>query len=155
MIKFSAQTLCDDVDLRLVMFTEYGKGHIKKCKVSPDAYVQLAFQLAYFRDAGHFCLTYEASMTRLFREGRTETVRPVTCESTDFVRAMCDPNKSNAERRELMKIASQVHQLGYQNAMCGMGIDRHLFCLYVISKYLEVDSPFLKEVSLMISLQFR
>lgn len=30
--------------------------------------------------------------------------------------------------------------------MCGMGIDRHLFCLYVISKYLEVDSPFLKEV---------
>lgn len=30
--------------------------------------------------------------------------------------------------------------------MCGRGIDRHLFCLYVISKYLEVDSPFLNEV---------
>lgn len=30
--------------------------------------------------------------------------------------------------------------------MCGRGIDRHLFCLYVVSKYLEVDSPFLKEV---------
>lgn len=30
--------------------------------------------------------------------------------------------------------------------MCGKGIDRHLFCLYVVSKYLEVDSPFLKEV---------
>jgi carnitine O-palmitoyltransferase 1 len=30
--------------------------------------------------------------------------------------------------------------------MCGKGIDRHLFCLYVISKYLGVDSPFLKEV---------
>ncbi len=28
------------------------------------------------------------------------------------------------------------------------GVDRHLFCLYVISKYLEVDSPFLKEVFL-------
>ena len=30
--------------------------------------------------------------------------------------------------------------------MCGRGIDRHLFCLYVVSKYLEVDSPFLKQV---------
>lgn len=30
--------------------------------------------------------------------------------------------------------------------MCGKGIDRHLFCLYIISKYLEVDSPFLNEV---------
>lgn len=34
----------------------------------------------------------------------------------------------------------------YQDAMCGKGIDRHLFCLYVVSKYLEVDSPFLNEV---------
>lgn len=30
--------------------------------------------------------------------------------------------------------------------MTGKGIDRHLFCLYVVSKYLEVDSPFLSEV---------
>ena len=43
-----------------------------------------------------------------------------------------------------MKKACSRHQLGYQDAMCGKGIDRHLFCLYVISKYLEIDSPFLK-----------
>lgn len=30
--------------------------------------------------------------------------------------------------------------------MCGKGIDRHLFCLYVVSKYLEVESPFLNKV---------
>lgn len=40
------------------------------------------------QDRGKFCLTYEASMTRLFREGRTETVRSCTSESTAFVRAM-------------------------------------------------------------------
>lgn len=28
-----------------------------------------------------------------------------------------------------------------------IGVDRHLFGLYVVSKYLEEDSPFLKEVS--------
>ena len=31
-----------------------------------------------------------------------------------------------------------------QDAMTGKGVDRHLFCLYVVSKYLELDSPFLK-----------
>ena len=32
----------------------------------------------------------------------------------------------------------------FKDAMTGKGVDRHLFCLYVVSKYLELDSPFLK-----------
>ena len=35
-----------------------------------------------------FCLTYEASMTRLFREGRTETVRSCSSEGCAFVKAL-------------------------------------------------------------------
>ncbi|KAI2645379.1 Carnitine O-palmitoyltransferase 1, liver isoform [Labeo rohita] len=31
-------------------------------------------------------------------------------------------------------------------AMTGGGIDRHLLCLYIVSKYLGEESPFLKEV---------
>ena len=46
------------------------------------------------REAGRFSLTYEASMTRLFREGRTETVRPCTIESSEWVKAM-ESDKSN------------------------------------------------------------
>ncbi|XP_053213840.1 carnitine O-palmitoyltransferase 1, liver isoform-like [Panonychus citri] len=142
----TAQKLVVDVDLKLIMFQEYGKGFMKKNRVSPDAYIQMALQLAYFRDSGKFSLTYEASMTRLFREGRTETVRPVTIESAAWVRSMNDQTKTKEDRIALLKHACQRHQIGYQNAMCGKGIDRHLFCLYVISKYLEIDSPFLKEV---------
>ncbi len=44
----------------------------------------------------------------------------------------------------MLRKACTIHQRGYQDAMIGKGIDRHLFCLYVVSKYLEVDSPFLK-----------
>lgn len=44
----------------------------------------------------------------------------------------------------MLKKACEVHQRAYQDAMVGKGIDRHLFCLYVVSKYLEVESPFLK-----------
>ena len=65
---------------------------MKKCNLSPDAYIQMALQLAYFRDAEKFCLTYESSMTRLFREGRTETVRSCTMESSAWARSMDDPD---------------------------------------------------------------
>lgn len=67
---------------------------MKTCKLSPDAFIQMALQLAYYRDAGKFSLTYEASMTRLFREGRTETVRPCTIESSAWVKAMEDPSST-------------------------------------------------------------
>ena len=41
-----------------------------------------------FQSAGKFCLTYESSMTRLFREGRTETVRSCSKDTCAFVKAM-------------------------------------------------------------------
>uniref|UniRef100_A0A8C9WX13 carnitine O-palmitoyltransferase n=1 Tax=Sander lucioperca TaxID=283035 RepID=A0A8C9WX13_SANLU len=158
-----ARTLADDVDSHIFPFKDFGKGLIKKCRTSPDAFIQIALQLAQYRDKGKFCLTYEASMTRLFREGRTETVRSCTMETCAFVRAMirdetvrlniCHGFLSSLscpfqreERLRLLKVAAEKHQNMYRMAMTGEGIDRHLFCLYVVSKYLGEDSPFLKEV---------
>uniref|UniRef100_A0A8C2XPM9 carnitine O-palmitoyltransferase n=1 Tax=Cyclopterus lumpus TaxID=8103 RepID=A0A8C2XPM9_CYCLU len=140
-----AQALADDVDCHVFPFREFGKGRIKKLRVSPDAFIQIGLQLAYFRDRGGFCLTYEASMTRLFREGRTETVRSCSNESCAFVRAL-ESGEAEDQCRRLFKLASERHQNLYRLAMTGDGIDRHLFCLYVVSKYLGVESPFLKEV---------
>ncbi|XP_072311810.1 carnitine O-palmitoyltransferase 1, liver isoform-like isoform X2 [Eucyclogobius newberryi] len=140
-----AQKLADDIDFHVFSFQEFGKGRVKKCRISPDAFIQLTLQLAYFREQGNFCLTYEASMTRLFREGRTETVRSCSNESSAFVRAF-EGGEAPEVCRRLFRAASEKHQLLYRLAMTGSGIDRHLFCLYVVSKYLGVESPFLKEV---------
>ncbi|XP_066509213.1 carnitine O-palmitoyltransferase 1, liver isoform-like isoform X1 [Hoplias malabaricus] len=140
-----AQALADDVDSHIIPFQDFGKGLIKKCKTSPDAFIQIALQLAHFKDKGMFCLTYEASMTRLFREGRTETVRSCTSETCAFVKAMVN-NEPREKKLMLLKQAAEKHQQLYRLAMTGKGIDRHLFCLYVVSKYLGQDSPFLQEV---------
>uniref|UniRef100_A0A672ZY62 Choline/carnitine acyltransferase domain-containing protein n=1 Tax=Sphaeramia orbicularis TaxID=375764 RepID=A0A672ZY62_9TELE len=137
--------LADDVDCHVFPFREFGKGRIKKLRISPDAFIQISLQLAYHRDRGGFCLTYEASMTRLFREGRTETVRSCSNESCAFVKALED-GQSEDQCQRLFRSASERHQNLYRMAMTGAGIDRHLFCLYVVSKYLGVDSPFLKQV---------
>ncbi|NXB89361.1 CPT1B palmitoyltransferase, partial [Vidua chalybeata] len=122
-----ARALAEDVDFCCFPFSTFGKGLIKRCRTSPDAFIQIALQLAHFRDKGSFCLTYEASMTRLFREGRTETVRSCTSESTAFVRSMADARRSRSERQRLFKAAAEKHQQLYRLAMTGAGIDRHLF----------------------------
>lgn len=48
-------------------------------------------------------------MTRLFREGRTETVRPVNRWSCDFVRCMNNRNMCNEEKRAILRVACEEH----------------------------------------------
>ncbi|KAG2459931.1 CPT1A palmitoyltransferase, partial [Polypterus senegalus] len=96
-----AKALAEDVDFYGYLFEDFGKGSIKMCRTSPDAFIQLALQLAHFR---------------------------------------------NEEKLELFRKAAEKHQHMCRLAMTGAGIDRHLFCLYVVSKYLGMDPPFLKQV---------
>ena len=37
----------DDVDLYIMNYSTFGKGLMKKIGVSPDAFIQMALQLAY------------------------------------------------------------------------------------------------------------
>ena len=39
----------EDLDLHILQHREFGKGDIKKCKISPDAFIQMAIQLAYYK----------------------------------------------------------------------------------------------------------
>lgn len=51
----TATALADDVDFHSFFFDAFGKGQIKKAKTSPDAFVQLALQLAHYRVRGSDC----------------------------------------------------------------------------------------------------
>lgn len=54
--------------------------------------------------------------------------------------------EQNEQRLVLFQTAAEKHQNMYRLAMTGAGIDRHLFCLYVVSKLLDIKSPFLNQV---------
>jgi hypothetical protein len=69
-------------------FQGYGSEFIKQAGHSPDAYVQVAMQLATFRLFGEQAGTYEATQVRPFLHGRTETTRTVSLESEAFVKKM-------------------------------------------------------------------
>lgn len=83
-------------------------------RVSPDAAVQMAYQLAYYRMHQSFGNTYESAMTKAFRHGRTEAMRSVTAESCAFARAFAafQPGGSTPptqEMRALLVAACAAH----------------------------------------------
>lgn len=140
-----AQKNNDDVQHKVIVHDAFGKGFIKTMKVSPDAFIQLALQVAYYRDSGgRHPLTYESSMTRLYLQGRTETVRSLTIEAKDFVRAFVDETVSPEEKYKLLVKAAELHAKMYKDCMNGKGIDRHLFALYVVCRGQGYESEFLK-----------
>ncbi|XP_008046073.1 carnitine O-palmitoyltransferase 1, brain isoform [Carlito syrichta] len=141
-----AKLLSENVDCHVFPFSRFGKSFIRRCHLSSDSFIQIALQLAHFRDRGQFCLTYESAMTRLFLEGRTETVRSCTREACNFVRAMEDKEKTDPQRLALFRVAVDKHQALLKAAMSGQGVDRHLFALYVVSRFLHLQSPFLTQV---------
>jgi carnitine O-palmitoyltransferase 1 len=50
------------------------------------------------------------------------------------------------ERLRLLRVAADRHQQLYRDAMSGQGVDRHLFALYVVQRYLEEESPFMNKI---------
>ncbi|KAK9513785.1 hypothetical protein VZT92_027291 [Zoarces viviparus] len=123
-------------DLQIVCyaFTAFGKAAIKQKKLHPDAFVQLAMQLAYQRIHKRPGSCYETAMTRKFYHGRTETMRPCTQEAVNWCEAMMDPTCDVAAKRKAMLLAFNKHNKLMAEAQDGRGFDRHLFGLCLIAK---------------------
>jgi len=119
----------------------YGKGEIKKLKVSPDSLMQLALQLAFYRIHKEVPKTYETAMTRFFKLGRTETIRTVSKHSVKFTNAMENEEFSKQEKLNLLKKAMRSHNDYKLDAMNGNGCDRSLFALGVVSKLCGINLP--------------
>ncbi|KAF9172658.1 Carnitine O-acetyltransferase mitochondrial [Mortierella sp. AD011] len=115
-------------------YKSYGKGLIKTFKMSPDAYVQMALQLAYYRKHKELVATYESAATRKYRHGRTETVRSCSNESKAFCEAMDNPDVSFKVRANACRAAVARHAQYTAWAVDGQAVDRHLLGLQLIRK---------------------
>ncbi|KAH8911358.1 acyltransferase ChoActase/COT/CPT [Coniochaeta sp. PMI_546] len=116
-------------ELAIQAYQGYGKGLIKKFRCSPDAYVQMIIQLAYYKMYGKNRPTYESAATRRFQLGRTETCRSVSSASVAWCNAMNDPSADDKTRVDLLRKAIDSHVEYITAASDGKGVDRHLFGL--------------------------
>jgi len=120
--------------LSVQSFQGYGSDAIKKMGYSPDAFVQMAIQLATYRLWGELGATYEASQVRIFLHGRTETTRSVSQASAAFCSQMgLAPSEldrvSRAEKVALLQSAIKSHVSYMSDGAKGKGVDRHLLGL--------------------------
>ncbi|XP_072287375.1 carnitine O-acetyltransferase isoform X2 [Pyxicephalus adspersus] len=78
---------------------------------------------------GRACSTYESASLRMFRLGRTDTIRSASVHSLEFVQGMEDSGKKNQEKVDLLRKAVQAHRAYTDMAITGKAIDRHLLGL--------------------------
>ncbi|TJZ55448.1 choline/carnitine O-acyltransferase [Streptomyces piniterrae] len=117
-----------------VSFDDFGANTAKALRVSPDAFVQLAYQLAHQRAKGHLGATYESIATRQWRRGRTEAMRVVTPEIQAFVAAMEDPAADPDTRRTTFRAAAEKHVARAKECQAGDAPEQHLWELELIQR---------------------
>lgn len=115
-------------EIKVLDFDEFGRNLIKNYRLSPDAVVQLAIQLAYVKLRGRIDCVYESVHTRRFAYGRTEAMRSVTPESVEFIRTFTAEDAGEAKFAAL-KQAVAAHVSRQKDCQQGYGVDRHLSSL--------------------------
>uniref|UniRef100_A0A3Q1FG00 Choline O-acetyltransferase n=1 Tax=Acanthochromis polyacanthus TaxID=80966 RepID=A0A3Q1FG00_9TELE len=149
--------LVRNLDMNVHKFYDYGKEFIKKQKMSPDAYIQVALQLAFYRCHGRLVSTYESASIRRFQEGRVDNIRSATPEALAFVKAMTDGKLStgDTEKMEMLRGAINAQTKYTILAITGMAIDNHLLGLREIAHEMKIDKPeIFKDEAYLISNQF-
>nr|XP_015222289.1 PREDICTED: carnitine O-acetyltransferase isoform X1 [Lepisosteus oculatus] len=127
--KQNLNIMVQDLDVKVNVFSHFGKNFPKSHKMSPDAFIQMALQLAYYRTYHRCCSTYESASLRMFRLGRTDTIRSTSVDSLNFVQAMDDPGQQKQEKVALLDKAVKAHRAYTDMAIHGQAIDRHLLGL--------------------------
>jgi carnitine O-acetyltransferase len=118
----------------IVSFDDFGADQAKRLGVSPDAFVQLAYQLAHQRAKGLVGATYESIATRQYRRGRTEAMRVVTPEIIGFVAVMDDPLTDDVTRRQRLQAAARKHAERAKECQEGRAPEQHLWELQLIQR---------------------
>ncbi|KAF5379902.1 hypothetical protein D9757_007181 [Collybiopsis confluens] len=142
-IRFAETRISDLIcqnDCQALEFQGYGKNFITSHGFSPDAFVQMAFQAAYFGLYGRIECVYEPAMTKSFLHGRTEAIRSVQPESVEFTKRYYSEATASQKVAALRK-ACERHVKLTKECSQGLGQDRHLYALYCLLQRERRDDP--------------
>ncbi|MEU2043011.1 choline/carnitine O-acyltransferase [Nocardia niwae] len=124
----------------VVAFDDFGSDRAKRLGISPDALVQMAYQLAHQRSRGLLGSSYESVAVRHYRHGRTEALRVVTPEVVRFVALMNDSTATATARAEALRAAAAAHVANTRDCQAGRAPERHLAELQRIQRH-RGDAP--------------
>ncbi|CAH2066599.1 unnamed protein product, partial [Iphiclides podalirius] len=139
--KSNIDKLVADLELNCFTYDKYGKNFIKSQKLSPDSYLQMAMQYAFYRLHKTPGAHYESAATRMYVGGRTETIRSCSVESIEFAKTMLDNRSAPQDKLKAMSAAVKAHKDYTVQALQGFGVDRHLLGLKLTAIENKMDIP--------------
>ncbi|XP_071829929.1 choline O-acetyltransferase-like isoform X1 [Apostichopus japonicus] len=147
----------NDLDLKLIRFTVFGKNFPKSQNMSPDAFIQIALQLTYYRMYGKITHTYESASTRRFQLGRVDNIRSASCEALAFAKAMVSEEEVPIEKK--MQLLHETIEFQTDNCIqtiLGHGFDCHFLGLREVnSEHGDPTPEIFTDLSFIESNQFR
>ncbi|KAF8959704.1 acyltransferase ChoActase/COT/CPT [Flammula alnicola] len=133
-VRFAETRISDLIcqnDCQALEFKGYGKNFITSHGFSPDAFVQMAFQAAYFGLYGRIECVYEPAMTKAYLHGRTEAIRSIQPESVNFTKTFYS-EATPAQKVTALRKACEKHVKLTRDCSQGLGQDRHLYAIYCL-----------------------
>ncbi|XP_060916418.1 carnitine O-acetyltransferase b [Labrus mixtus] len=127
--KQNLDILINDLDVNVFNFKKFGKDLPKQHELSPNSFIQVALQLAYYRVHNEVCAACGIVSQRMFRGGRTEYVRSPTNQTLKFILAFDDPSLSREAKVQLFREAADAYSALADQALKGHGIESHLLGL--------------------------
>ncbi|XP_052388389.1 carnitine O-acetyltransferase [Carassius gibelio] len=129
MAKQNLDILINDLDIKCFNFQRFGKEFVKQLKLSPNSFIQVAIQLAYYRVHSEVCAACDIASLRMFRGGRTDYIRSPTNQMLSFIQAFDDDAVSREAKVQLLREAVDAYSILTEQSLNGQGIDRHLLGL--------------------------
>uniref|UniRef100_A0A4W5NY34 Carnitine O-acetyltransferase b n=1 Tax=Hucho hucho TaxID=62062 RepID=A0A4W5NY34_9TELE len=118
-----------DLSIPYAFIIMFGKELPKQHNLSPNSFIQVALQLAYYKVHNEVCASCDIASQRMFRGGRTDYIRSPTNQMLKFVLTFDDPSISREAKLELLREAIETYVALTDQALNGQSIDRHLLGL--------------------------
>ncbi|NWZ60761.1 CACP acetyltransferase, partial [Haliaeetus albicilla] len=115
-------SLAADVDVHCFSHEGFGVGGALR----PEAIVQVALQVAFYRAHGSLCASCEPTSLRHVLPGCTDLLRPPGPPCLALARALDDPHAEPELQLALLREAVEAQSRRTQEVLAGQGAERHL-----------------------------
>uniref|UniRef100_A0A3Q3NEJ9 Carnitine O-acetyltransferase a n=1 Tax=Labrus bergylta TaxID=56723 RepID=A0A3Q3NEJ9_9LABR len=123
-------------DLKNKVFEHFGKNLLKSLKTSPDGFVQMAAQLAYFRMHKQIGLALEPVTLRLYKQGRLGIINVTSNASTTFVK-----ETENVFLKYSVLVLRTNRVVSIFQGLRGQAVEGHLLGLQMQAANEKISTP--------------